>query len=275
MNHVVVDTKRCLHDGLCVESCPLALLELAPGTDGKVPTSEQGERCLRCGHCLSVCKAGALELAFLKRGELRSLHPERQAKAEAVEQLLQSRRSTRRYREDLVPKELIERALDSARFAPSGLNTQPVAWTVVSGRKSVHALAAAVRDWAADLVAQKHPMAVGLDFERFVRAWDRGEDTILHAAPHVLIAHAPAGNPTGQGSALIAVTYLQLAAEALGLATCWAGYLQIALGMSDAIGKPAGIPAGRQAHGASMLGYAKHRYAAIPPRKPLEAIWVE
>ncbi len=275
MNHVVVDTKRCLHDGLCVESCPLALLELAPGADGKVPTSHQGGSCLRCGHCLSVCKAGALELSFLKRGGLRSLYPERQPKAEAVEQLLQARRSTRRYRDEAVPKVLIERVLDSARFAPSGLNTQPVAWTVVNGRAPVHVLAAAVRDWAADLVAQKHAMAVGLDFARFVRAWDRGEDTILHAAPHVLIAHAPAGNPMGQGSALIALTYLQVAAEALGLATCWAGYLQIALGMSPAIGKLAGIPEGRQAHGASMLGYAKHRYVAIPPRKSLEVNWVE
>lgn len=274
MNHVVLDTQRCLHDGICVVSCPLSLLELETGANGKHPTSSKGERCLRCGHCVSVCTSGALELTFIKRAELRNLLPERSAKPEQAEQLLQSRRSTRRYRDALVPRELIERALDTARFAPSGLNSQTVAWTVVSGREPVSALAASVRDWAAELVAQKHRLAVGLDFARFLRAWGRGEDTILHAAPHIVIAHTPAGDPMGLGSATIAVTYFQLAAQALGLATCWAGYLQIALGMSPAIAKLAGIPDGRQATGATMLGYAKHEYMAIPPRKQLDVTWL-
>jgi nitroreductase len=77
----------------------------------------------------------------------------------------------------------------------------------------------------------------------------------------------------GPGAATIAMTYFQLAASALGLGTCWAGYLEIALGMSPAVVKLAGIPEGRQAHAATMLGYAKNEYAAIPPRKPLDVTW--
>jgi nitroreductase len=210
----------------------------------------------------------------LPRSQLRDLRPEHPVTPEQVELLLQARRSIRQYRDKLVPRPLIERALDSARFAPSGMNLQPVAWTVISGHESVHALAAGVRDLAAALLTQKHPVAERLGLARIVAGWDKGEDPILRGAPHVVVAHTPAGEPTGTGAATIALTYFQLAAEALGLGTCWAGYLQIALAMSPALAKLAGIPEGRQAQASTMLGYAKYAYTAIPPRKDLEVNWL-
>jgi nitroreductase/NAD-dependent dihydropyrimidine dehydrogenase PreA subunit len=274
MNHLVVDASRCLHDGICVANCPMSLLELTETPGGRLPTSDRGERCVSCGHCVSVCRAGALSLTSLSRVELRELHAEHNITPEQAEQLLQSRRSIRRYREQAPPRALVERALDSARFAPTGLNLQPIAWTVIDGRDKVHALAAAVRDFAADLLAKKHPMAERLDFARFVGEWDQGQDTILRDAPTVVIAHTAAADPMGPGAATTAMTYFQLAAMALGLGTCWAGYLQIALTMSPAAAKLAGIPEGRLSHGASMVGYPKYGYFAIPPRKPLQVNWV-
>ena len=35
-----------------------------------------------------------------------------------------------------------------------------------------------------------------------------------------------------------------------------------------------GILEGRQAHAATMLGYAKHEYAAIPPCNALDVVWM-
>ena len=274
MNHVVVDASRCRHDGICVANCPMGLLELGETPDGILPMSDEGERCVECGHCVSVCRAGALSLTSMSRSDLRESRPDHNPTPEQAEQLVQSRRSVRRYREESPPRALVERALDSARFAPTGLNSQPVAWTVIDGRHKVHALAASVRDFAADLLAKKHPLAERLDFARLVGDWDKGQDTILRDAPAVVIAHTPAADPMGPGAATLAMPCFQLAATALGLGTCWAGYLQIALAMSPAVVKLAGIPEGRQAHGASMLGYAKYSYIAIPPRKPLQVNWV-
>jgi nitroreductase/NAD-dependent dihydropyrimidine dehydrogenase PreA subunit len=273
VNHVVVDREKCLHDGICVASCPMLLLELEGARADAVPTSTKGEQCVRCGHCVSVCPSGALALTSLARSELNPVRAEFRIEPAQAEQLLQARRSIRRYREQLVPRELIERALDSARYAPSGVNLQPVAWTVLSGRDRVHELAAGVLEWARALVEQSHPLAVRLNFGRFLASWAAGEDEILRRAPHVVLAHTPVGDAAGPGAAVIAMTYFQIAATAIGLGTCWAGYLQIALGMSPAIVKLAAVPDGRQVHAASMLGYAKHAYAAIPPRKPLDVSW--
>lgn len=274
MNHVIVDRERCLHDGACVACCPVSVLEMEESPAGAVPTSKDGVRCVRCGHCVAVCRAGALALTFLPRRDLRPIVKAHQIAPEQAEQLLQARRSIRVYQDKLVPRALIERALDTARFAPSGVNRQPVAWTVLSGREAVHKLAEGVLAWANTLVVQKHPLAIGLGFDRFLIHWEKGEDLILRHAPHVVLAHTPVAESTGLGSATIAMDYFQLAAEALGLGTCWAGYLQIALAMSPVVVKLAGIPEGRQAHAATMLGYAKYDYIAIPPRKPLDVTWL-
>jgi len=252
----------------------MLLLDLEETPTGRAPASNKGERCVRCGHCVSVCPTGALSLTSVPRDELRPLRDEHGISAEQAEQLLQSRRSIRRYRDRPVERSVVERALDSARYAPTGLNTQSVAWSVIDGRDKVSALAKAVRDFAADLLAEQHPVAQRLGFARFVAAWDLGQDTILRNAPMVVVAHTPAGDPMGAGSATIAMTYFQLAATALGLGTCWAGYLQIALAMSPVVAGQAGISEGRQSQAASMVGYAKHRFVAIPPRNPLIVNWV-
>jgi nitroreductase/NAD-dependent dihydropyrimidine dehydrogenase PreA subunit len=270
VNHVIIDGERCLHDGICVASCPTGILKLEPAG----PTSSRGERCLRCGHCVSVCRSGALALTSIPRSELRPVRDEHRVTPEQVEQLLQARRSIRVFRDKVVPRELVERVLDSARFAPSGVNLQPVGWTVLEGRERVHALAGGVIEWARLLAEQKHPLAERFGFAGFVRGWEKGRDIVLRDAPCVVIAHAPAGDPLGHGAAIIAMTYLQVAAAGLGLGTCWAGYLEMALGQSAAVVELAGVPEGRTARAASMLGFAKYEYSQIPPRNPLRANWV-
>ncbi|MCP4295174.1 MAG: hypothetical protein GY786_06170 [Proteobacteria bacterium] len=46
--------------------------------------------------------------------------------------LLQKRRSTRRFKSDPVPKETIEKIIEAARWAPSGFDTQPWEFVVVT-----------------------------------------------------------------------------------------------------------------------------------------------
>jgi nitroreductase/NAD-dependent dihydropyrimidine dehydrogenase PreA subunit len=268
----MVDRSRCQHDGACVESCPVQVLELGPDrTPVDIPA--RVARCLGCGHCLAVCPTGALALASLPRSTLLPIQTDLGASPEEVEQLLRSRRSIRAYQERPVPRELIERALDATRQAPSGHNRQPVGWTVVSGPDSVHALASAVITWMRGLVAQAHLLGEALGAEDLVERWERGEDPILRRAPHVVLAHANAANPTASVAATIAITYLQLVASALGLGTCWAGYLQIAVGQQPAVARLVEVPEGHRIHGATMLGYPRYRYSAIPARKALDVRW--
>ena len=52
-----------------------------------------------------------------------------------VFEAIMNRRSIRRYKPDAVPRELAERMLDAARWAPSGSNIQPWRFIVIEDKK--------------------------------------------------------------------------------------------------------------------------------------------
>ena len=55
-----------------------------------------------------------------------------------------------------------------------------------------------------------------------------GDDRLLRGAPHVAIAVTPAEYGWPEDGA-IALTYLELAAHAMGIGCCWGGYLTTAI----------------------------------------------
>ena len=67
--NVVVDTQECKGCGLCVESCPPKLLELAPELNqyGVHPARYKGEACTGCGICFYCCpEPGAITVYRLE-----------------------------------------------------------------------------------------------------------------------------------------------------------------------------------------------------------------
>lgn len=66
-------------------------------------------------------------------------HPD--ATRRAVFEMMRTTGSTRYFSDDHVPDEVIDAAIEVARFAPSGGNRQPVRWIVVRDRGIKQALA--------------------------------------------------------------------------------------------------------------------------------------
>ncbi len=63
--YVVVNVDECKGCGLCIESCPPKVLELAPDLSpyGVHPARYVGERCTGCGICYFCCpEPGAIEV---------------------------------------------------------------------------------------------------------------------------------------------------------------------------------------------------------------------
>jgi nitroreductase len=138
----------------------------------------------------------------------------------------------------------------------------------------VHRLAGLVIDWMKGVLESSPQQANALGLQALVEAWEFGHDRILRGAPVVLAAHAPTDAVRGDVNSHIALTYLEIAAFANGLGTCWAGYLYGAIGAYPPVAEFLRIPADHRAHGAMMLGYPKHHYRQIPARNPLEVDWV-
>jgi nitroreductase/NAD-dependent dihydropyrimidine dehydrogenase PreA subunit len=273
MSLLTVDRERCHRDGICADVCPALIIRL-DGEDGYPSLVEGGETfCIRCGHCVAVCPHGALGHAAMAAEQCPEIEKADMPDRRQVIQFLRARRSIRRYREDVLDRETLAQLIDTARYAPSGHNFQPVQWMVVQDSGEVRRLAGLVADWMRHLVAQENPMAAAMHMDKTVEAWDKGHDRICRSAPHLVVAHAAKADPTAAPAATIALTYLDLAAASMGLGACWAGYFNVAANVWPPLKETLGLPEGHVPCGAMMVGRPQYRYQRLPLRNEPQIIW--
>ncbi len=259
-----MDEGLCRKDGVCVDVCPARVLRTgASGFPEEIPENH----CIFCGHCVAVCPCGALTHSGLPEGELLPAAHKRPT-AEQMDSFLIGRRSVRVYRDKPLEKETLDALLEVARRAPTASNTQQVHWIVSNGREKVHALAQEVVSGM-----RTSPSGAGR-YRSLLDQWDGGYDFALRGAPALVVACAPSEYAWGRQDCAIALTYLELAAEARGLGVCWAGYLTSVAGLYEPLRKALALPAGYSVCGGVMLGQSKYVYRKVPPRKPLSMQWL-
>jgi nitroreductase len=178
--------------------------------------------------------------------------------------MLMSRRSVRAFKDRPVARETLEELLDVARRAPTASNSQKLKWIVVGDGAKVRALSQAAVNW----------MRSSGNSSALLEQWDCGYDFVLRGAPAVVVACAPEDYGWGKQDCAIALTFLELAAEARGLGVCWAGYLTRIAEIHAPLRQALSVPEGYVVCGGLMLGEGKYSYRQIPPRKPLSVQWV-
>lgn len=259
MSQVFVDKNLCAKDGACVDVCPARVL--APDGEG-FPAEIVESRCIFCGHCVAVCPRAALTHTGLPEGPFLPAAKELPAPS-LIDGFLMSRRSVREFKDRPVAKEVLEALLNVARRAPTAGNSQQLHWIVVEGKAKMHDLSRETVNGA---------RAAGLSPE-LLQQWEEGYDFVLRGAPALVVACAPEEYAWGKIDCAIALTFLELAAEARGLGVCWAGYLTGISAVHTPLRRLLSVPDGFAVCGALMLGEGKYRYGLIPPRKPLSVQW--
>ncbi len=268
-----VNAELCKRDNLCVAVCPLGLIHRQ--SKEAFPSYGKGEEelCIKCGHCVAVCPEGALSVEDITPERCMPIKKEKILNPEHVEHFLRFRRSIRNYSREKVPQEILSQIIRVASHAPSGHNTQPVRWLVISNEEEIKILAGFVVDWMRTIIRDLPDLADLMHLDRVVAAWESGRDRILRSAPHLIVAHAPETERTAQSSCTIALTYLELAVTGFGLGACWAGYFNAAAGMYPPLKTRLNLPEGHQCFGAMMIGYSKYSYQRLPPRNAPVIEW--
>ncbi len=170
-------------------------------------------------------------------------------------ELVQRRQSTRSYRPDPVPREIIDRCLETARLAPSACNSQPWSFIIADTPETRQKLA--------------HAAFSGI-YTTFKFA---GEAPVLIAiiSEHSKWAAALAGWWRGIQYRLldigIAGEHLVLQATTEGLGTCWVGWFN-----ERAIKKALALPKPCRVEALICLGYPATPETRAKNRKPLAAI---
>lgn len=269
----MIDWEKCKRDGICVETCPMGLIEQENDASFPTPEGDAEDLCVECGHCVAVCPHGALSLKSITPEQCPPVRREWLLSPEQAEHFLRSRRSIRAYKDKRVEKELITRLIKIARYAPSGHNSQPVQWLVIHESKEVQKLAGIVIDWMRFMVTHQPGFANFLHMDRVVDRWEKGRDAVCRKAPHVIVAYASKENRMAPAASTIALAYLELAAPSFGLGACWAGYFNAAAALWPPMHKALMLPEDHASFGAMMIGYPKHTYHRLPLRKEPQILW--
>lgn len=273
MSLFTVDPEKCAKDGICVEECPIKIIEIKDGHATPTPISGADELCINCGHCVAVCPHGALAHRAMTPEDCPAVKKEWLLGPDQAAHFLRARRSVRTYKSEPVDRETLTRLITTASYAPSGHNLQPVNWRVIHDHEALRNLIGMVADWMRYMEKAQPDMAQSMHFDLVIAAWEAGVDVICRSAPHVIIAHGLKADPTAQTACTIAMTYLDLAAPSLGLGSCWAGFFNIAAMFWPPMQEALALPEGHGAFGSMMVGYPKYRYRRLPLRNAPPVTW--
>lgn len=269
---VSVDPQRCLRCGQCVSICPAEVLVLEKD---QVQQLSSGFDCIACGHCMMVCPQECIRVQGrgLSPADLRGLPtPEQRADADALSALLQSRRSVRRFTEQPVEQDLLERIIAMSASAPMGIPPWDVGVVTISGFSEVQQLADEIVAGYRGMLKVVRPRVLSLMrpfigrvryeqlnhfilplAESYVHGHQQGRDKLFWNAPAVLIFHK---SPYAEAAdATIACTYAMLAAESLGLGSCIIGGAAPIIQRNPAICRQLSIPVNNKPAIALILGY--------------------
>jgi len=167
-------------------------------------------------------------------------------------QVIQERRSVRKYQEEDVPREVLERLLDAARLAPSWANHQCWRFVVVKDPQKKEELAGAL--------PEKNP----------------ARKSITQAPVVIVLCADPSASGKQDGKeyylldAGLAMEHLVLAARAEELGTCW-----IAWNDEKIVKETCNIPDEFRVVALSPLGYPAKEPSPRPRKELSEIVFLE
>jgi len=282
---ISIDSELCTLCGQCVAVCPRGIIELTPDS----ARIKNPDRCMLCGHCKSVCPVDAPQIHALNMGEFEPIPgPEKNPEPDDLLSFFRSRRSTRIYKKDAVPLNLLDKMVQAGRFAPTGGNRQPVRYTILHTPEMIEKTRTLTHQYLADEAdkiletAEQHkttgvplPPRFGVRmgyaplWKSMGKNYRKGKDLLFHFAPAVAVLHAdPDISSPFCADIGLAAMQMVLMAQSLGLGTCFCGFLVTAINNCPELKTALKIPTENNAVLCFMIGYPDIAYLRMVSRQP-------
>ena len=178
-----------------------------------------------------------------------------------------SRRATRNYRDEPVPRTVIEDLIWSAVQAPSAINEQPWAFVVIEDREVLKTIS----DRSKELM-REDPAWLGME-AGFRSMVESSEFNIFYNAPELIIICAKPLGAHPHWDCCFAAENLMLRATEMGLASCVIGFSWEALKDSE-IKRRLKIPEEYEAILPIIVGYPAEHPAPTGRKAPEILNWI-
>jgi nitroreductase len=178
--------------------------------------------------------------------------------------LMESRRAVRVFTDRIVPMRRLRELVLTACATGPGEKVRPVGFVMVEARDVTSRIADMVASWL---------RREGLSLDVAGRETD-ARRVLFGGAPHLAVAHGPAGVAGVAEACALAVARLEWAAAKAGLGSCCAGELVQAAVGDSAVAAALSVPSGHAVYAALLLG--QPAVAAANPDCPPDTtiIWL-
>ena len=179
--------------------------------------------------------------------------------------IIKQRRSIRGFKSEQIKKEELEAVLEAGLYAP---NAGDQAWhfTVVQNKELLDRLNVAAKE------ATKH-----LDIEGIGELASDEKFNCFYGAPTLILVSAKEQGIPLESDCAAATQNLLLAAESIGLGSCWIYFVMFAFNSPQGpeLRRELKIPEGSKLYCSAVLGYKNDTIVNIPDRKPNLITYIE
>lgn len=174
---------------------------------------------------------------------------------ETTREAMINRRSVRKYKTDMIPRDIIERIVEAGIYAANGRGHQASIILAVTNKE--------LRDKLSEM-------------NRKIGGWDEGFDP-FYGAPVVLVVLAEKDWPTHVYDGSLVMGNLMLAAHTEGIGSCWIHRAKEEFESEEGkqILSDLGVTGEYEGIGHCVLGYPDEETAEAKPRKDDFVFWVE
>jgi nitroreductase/NAD-dependent dihydropyrimidine dehydrogenase PreA subunit len=253
-----IDNERCNGCNICLTTCVV----FRPDKENhKVIFNDPDGFCNSCGKCIARCPQDAIlhdidDDSYEFEGVN---HLEKIITYDAIYKFVRAHRSVRLYKDKNVEKDKLQKMFEVMRYAPTGGNLRSERFVVISDPLIIKKLNNAVVEQL-NKNKEMHEQ-YGKLFERISKIF---KSPVFFDAPHIVFVESDEDSEFEANNIGIVITYGRLAAQSLGLGTCWNGWTQIAMHDNPEIKKIVNLTGKRV--GVYMVGYPAVKFFRAPPR---------
>lgn len=217
LKKITIDKDKCIHCGMCIKDCFVSAIEF---DNDKIPKyRNNGENyCFACQHCMAICPTGAL--SFGDKNPVDSTDVGTYNSDEFL-RLIKSRRSIRHYKNEDIAKDKLNKIIEMLPYSPTGSNSDNLHFSIVETKEKMEE----IRNVTYDKIMSMQNLSPSLEMAK--NSFLKGKDMIYRGASSMAVV-AIDKSVTTQGcetaDPIIALSYLDLYAQSLGLGTLWCDF---------------------------------------------------